>query len=96
MINEMDKDGDGSISLEEFIRVLQHKIENQYSKVQIEEAFSYVEKDNQRITKEGLQKIFLELGENLSSAEIDQMFKEVAKEDRNYVTSEELSHFLQH
>lgn len=91
MINEMDIDGNGSIQLEEFMKVMEKKLIQQYSVDEIEEAFRYLEKDNDKITKEGLKLIFSELGEELTPDEIDDMFKAVCKDNRDYVTSSELS-----
>lgn len=95
MINEMDTDGNGTIQLKEFLEVISKKISSQYSIQEIEQAFSYVDKDKQKITKQGLEKIFQELGENLGQNEINEMFQAVTKNSgRDYVTSEELSNFL--
>ena len=66
-----------------------------FTKVDVEQGLLYLEKDHDKITKEDLKQIFRELGEDLSHQEIDDMFKSVCKEDRDYVTSEELTLFLQ-
>ena len=67
--------------MNEFISVVEKKIVNQYSKEEIEEAFGYVEQEKDRITQEGLMKIFEELGEKISKAEISEMFRAVTNGD---------------
>ena len=77
MINEVDIDGNGTIDFPEFLTMMARKTKGGDSDEEIKEAFRVFDKDgNGFISSEELRQVMVNLGENLTKEEIDEMIRE--------------------
>ena len=77
MINEVDIDGNGTIDFPEFLTMMARKSMGSDSDEEIKEAFRVFDKDgNGFISSEELRQVMVNLGENLTKEEIDEMIRE--------------------
>merc|ERR1711973_919242 len=82
MVGSVDKDGNGTIDLDEFIALLRSKQTGKYAKMspedELKEAFKIFDADNNgTIDADELAKVMKALGENLNKEDIEFMIKSV-------------------
>jgi centrin-1 len=81
MLASVDKDGNGEITLDEFIQMMTGKMSERDSQEEIMKVFQLFDEEKTGfITFRNLKKICQELGENLSDEDINEMIEEA---DRN-------------
>lgn len=77
ILNEIDKDGSGSIEFDEFLSMMGRKVQQADSESELRAAFAVFDRDGSgTISAEELRNVMKSIGENLSDAEIDEMIKE--------------------
>uniref|UniRef100_A0A1B6E6U9 EF-hand domain-containing protein n=1 Tax=Clastoptera arizonana TaxID=38151 RepID=A0A1B6E6U9_9HEMI len=77
MVNEVDRDGNGTIEFNEFLQMMSRKIKVSDSEAELREAFRVFDKDNDgMISSYELRHVMTNLGEKLSDEEVDDMIKE--------------------
>ncbi|KAK0396115.1 hypothetical protein QR680_001570 [Steinernema hermaphroditum] len=77
MVNEIDEDGNGTIELEEFVRMMSRKVLESENERELREAFQVFDKDNDGyISARELSFVMCNLGEKLSEEEVIDMIKE--------------------
>ncbi|TMS35657.1 hypothetical protein L596_003015 [Steinernema carpocapsae] len=77
MVNEIDEDGNGTIELEEFVRMMSRKVLESENERELREAFQVFDKDNDGyISARELSFVMCNLGEKLSEDEVIDMIKE--------------------
>jgi len=77
MINEVDSDGDGTLSFEEFLQMMASKLAGEDDEDELAQAFKVFDKDGSgTISADELRTVMKSLGENLSNSEIDAMISE--------------------
>ena len=74
MVKCVDKDGNGTIELEEFLNMMANKVD--ISPEELHQAFNAFDKDgNGLISREELRSLSTSIGEEITEAEIDEMIK---------------------
>ena len=77
MINEVDVDGNGTIDFPEFLNLMAKKMKDTDSEQELQEAFKVFDKDgNGYISAAELRHVMTNLGEKLSTDEVDEMIRE--------------------
>lgn len=78
MINEIDADGNGTLSFDEFLKIMSPNFAHKTStETEIYEAFKIFDKDgNGFVSLDELKNILTSLGEKLTDEEINEMFKD--------------------
>ncbi|KAJ3697503.1 hypothetical protein LUZ61_001208 [Rhynchospora tenuis] len=77
MIREVDADGNGTVDFPEFLALMEKKLKETDSEDELREAFKVFDKDNNGfISASELRTVLMNLGENISDAEVDEMIKE--------------------
>ncbi|CAD5210908.1 unnamed protein product [Bursaphelenchus okinawaensis] len=77
MVNEIDEDGNGSIELEEFVKMMSRKVKDTETEKELQEAFQVFDKDNDGyISAVELRFVMMNLGEDLSEDEVCEMIRE--------------------
>lgn len=75
-MKKVDKDGSGTIELDEFMALMAEKISERNPEEELKKAFRiYDDDDSGGISFENLKKVALELGENLSNEDLLDMIK---------------------
>ncbi|NXF79648.1 CETN1 protein, partial [Sclerurus mexicanus] len=81
MISDIDKEGTGKISFDDFLAVMTQKMAEKDSKEEILKAFKLFDDDETgKISLQNLKRVAKELGENLTDEELQQM---IYQADRN-------------
>ncbi|NXC35285.1 CETN1 protein, partial [Campylorhamphus procurvoides] len=81
IISDIDKEGTGRISFDDFLAVMTQKMAEKDSKEEILKAFKLFDDDDTgKISLENLRRVAKELGENLTDEELQQM---IYQADRN-------------
>ena len=77
MINDIDKDGSGTIDFEEFLQMMTAKMGERDSKEEIMKAFRLFDDDETgKISFKNLKRVAKELGENMTDEELMEMIEE--------------------
>merc|ERR1712086_331903 len=91
MISDVDDDGSGTIGFEEFLKMMTHKILNRDPKDEILKAFRLFDDDETgAITLKNLQRVAKELGERMTTEELQEMIEE-ADRDGDGVVNDRVS-----
>ena len=74
MLNEVDTDGNGSISFDEFLALMARKMKDTDTDEEMVEAFKVFDRDgNGLIQKDELKKVMEIMGEEVTNEEIEEM-----------------------
>ncbi|KAF3338163.1 Calmodulin [Carex littledalei] len=77
MIREVDADGNGTVEFNEFLALMERKLKETDSDDELREAFRVFDKDNDGfISSSELRSVLMNLGENITDEEVDEMIKE--------------------
>ncbi|XP_078173050.1 calmodulin-like [Carex rostrata] len=77
MIREVDADGNGTVEFNEFLALMERKLKETDSDDELREAFRVFDKDNDGfISSSELRSVLMNLGENITDEDVDEMIKE--------------------
>jgi calmodulin len=95
MVNEIDKDGNGTVDFPEFLTMMSRKMKDTDSEEEIREAFRVFDKDgNGFVSAAELRHVMTKLGEKLSDEEVDEMIQAADTDGDGQVNYEEFVHML--
>lgn len=90
MIAEVDKDGSGKLSYEEFLNLMTNKMADKDTKEEILKAFRLFDEDNTgKISFRNIKKVAKDLGENLTDEELQEMIDEADRDGDGEINQEE-------
>lgn len=90
MIAEVDKDGSGKISFEDFLNLMSVKMAEKDSKEEIMKAFRLFDDDETgKISFKNLYRVAKELGENLTNEELQEMIDEADRDGDGEISQDE-------
>ncbi|XP_078049352.1 uncharacterized protein LOC144476376 isoform X2 [Augochlora pura] len=90
LIAEIDPDGLGTLSFEEFLKLMSTKMLEKDTKNEVLKAFQLFDDDNTgKITFKNLKRVARELGENLTDEELQEMIDEADKDGDGEISQEE-------
>ncbi|KAK2094581.1 Centrin-1 [Saguinus oedipus] len=90
MISEVDKEGTGKISFNDFLAVMTQKMSEKDTKEEILKAFRLFDDDETgKISFKNLKRVANELGENLTDEELQEMIDEADRDGDGEVNEEE-------
>jgi len=90
MVAEVDKDGSGKLSLDNFMVIMANKMSEKDTKEEILKAFKLFDDDETgNITFGNLRRVAKELGENLTDEELQEMIEEADRDDDGEVNQDE-------
>ncbi|EDR09945.1 uncharacterized protein LACBIDRAFT_318309 [Laccaria bicolor S238N-H82] len=77
MVNEVDKDGNGTIDFEEFLDMMSRNAVDENAEEEMRQAFLVFDKDGSgQISKSELKQVMRSLGEYLTDQEVEEMIRE--------------------
>ncbi|KAG7188921.1 hypothetical protein KM043_008522 [Ampulex compressa] len=92
---EVDPDGLGTLSFEEFLKIMAVKMSEKDSKEEILKAFHLFDSDDTgKISFKNLKKVAQELGENLTDEELQEMIDEADRDGDGEISQEEFLHVM--
>merc|ERR1712215_88418 len=95
MVNQVDKDGTGSIDFPEFLMMMSLKIDSENAEDEIREAFQVFDGDgNGFINRQELACVMSNLGESLTPAEIQGMIDEADVDGDGQINYEEFYNMM--
>lgn len=95
MVNEIDKDGNGTVDFPEFLGMMSRKMKDTDSEEEIREAFRVFDKDgNGYVSAAELRHVMTRLGEKLSDEEVEEMIRAADTDGDGQVNYEEFVHML--
>lgn len=90
MIADIDKDGTGKISFDDFLELMSIKMAEKDSKEEIMKAFRLFDDDETgKISFKNLKRVAKELGENLTDDELHEMIDEADRDGDGEINQEE-------
>ncbi|XP_067404679.1 centrin-2 isoform X2 [Emydura macquarii macquarii] len=90
MISDIDKEGTGKISFNDFLVVMTQKMAEKDSKEEILKAFKLFDDDETgKISFKNLKRVAKELGENLTDEELQEMIDEADRDGDGEVNEQE-------
>nr|XP_027798759.1 centrin-1 [Marmota flaviventris] len=90
MISEVDREGTGKISFNDFLAVMTQKMSEKDTKEEIMKAFRLFDDDETgKISFKNLKRVAAELGENLTDEELQEMIDEADRDGDGEVNEEE-------
>ena len=95
MLSEVDSDGTETIDFVEFIAFLARKCKEENKEEEMTEVFALFDKDcDKKISPQDLKLTMVAAGEQISDAEIEDIFKEYAIDKKEYLNYEEFVKFM--
>merc|ERR1719473_1026725 len=77
MVEDLDRDGDGTVDFDEFLAMMSGKIGGKDAREQLMEGFAlYDDDETGRISLSNLQRVAAELGETMGEEELQEMIDE--------------------
>ncbi|XP_036176881.1 centrin-1 [Myotis myotis] len=96
MVSEVDKEGTGRISFNDFLAVMTQKMAEKDTKEEILRAFRLFDDDETgKISFRNLKRVANELGENLNDEELQEMINEADRDGDGEVNEEEFLRIMQ-
>ncbi|EPQ04884.1 centrin-1 [Myotis yumanensis] len=96
MVSEVDKEGTGRISFDDFLAVMTQKMAEKDTKEEILRAFRLFDDDETgKISFRNLKRVANELGENLNDEELQEMINEADRDGDGEVNEEEFLRIMQ-
>lgn len=90
MVKEMDKDGDATIDLEEFMIMLAEKMNQQDGKEEMLKGFKMFDDDNTgRISFNNFKRVATDLGETLTDDQLKEILAEADEDNDGEISQEE-------
>uniref|UniRef100_A0A8D2B0J4 Calmodulin like 3 n=1 Tax=Sciurus vulgaris TaxID=55149 RepID=A0A8D2B0J4_SCIVU len=95
MVNEIDRDGNGTVDFPEFLGMMARKMKDTDSEEEIREAFRVFDKDgNGYVSAAELRHVMTRLGEKLSDEEVEEMIRAADTDGDGQVNYEEFVRML--
>ncbi|NXA45910.1 CETN2 protein, partial [Nothocercus julius] len=95
IISEIDEDGSGKINFESFLKVMTQKMAEQCSKEEILKAFKLFDRDGTgKISFEKLKLVAVEIGEDITDEELQEMIDEADLDGDGQVNKHEFLQIL--
>lgn len=95
MINEVDKEGSGKMNFNDFLTVVTHKMCEKDTKEEILKAFKLFDEDETgAISFDNLKRIAMELGDNITDEELQEMINEADRDGDGQVNEQEFLHIM--
>merc|ERR1711939_1193065 len=90
MVNDMDKDGDGTVDFKEFMILMEGKMGGKDAKDEIIKAFKLFDDDETgEVSFKNLKRVAKELGESMGDEEIQEMIDEADTDGDGEINEEE-------
>lgn len=90
MISDIDNDGDGTISFQEFLQLMTTKMSEKDTKEEILKAFKLFDDDDTGlISFKNLKRVAKELGETMTDEELQEMIDEADRDGDGEISEEE-------
>ncbi|GAB2218572.1 hypothetical protein Droror1_Dr00001799 [Drosera rotundifolia] len=95
MIADVDKDGSGAIDFDEFCHMMTAKFGERDTREELMKAFRIIDLDkNGKISASDIQRIAMELGENFTDAEVQEMIEEADQDGHGEVNVEDFMRMM--
>ncbi|XP_046394933.1 centrin-2 isoform X2 [Ischnura elegans] len=96
MISEVDKEGSGELTYDQFLQLMSKKMAEKDTKEEIMKAFRLFDDDETgKISLKNLKRVAKELGENINDEELQEMIDEADKDGDGEVNQEEFIRIMQ-
>ncbi|KAM7454533.1 hypothetical protein BLSTO_04712 [Blastocystis sp. subtype 1] len=96
LMRSVDKNGDGEVSIEEYLHALEKALLPSDANAELREAFYMYDMNNDGyITKEEFRTTMKSLGENLTEEEVDAMMSQADTNKDGKISMEEFVHLMQ-
>jgi centrin-1 len=90
MINDIDRDGSGTIDFPEFLEMMSSKMAERDPREEIMKAFRLFDDDETgKISLKNLKRVSRELGENMTDEELSEMIEEADRDGDGEINEEE-------
>merc|ERR1712010_55538 len=90
MVKEMDKDGDSTVDLEEFMLLMEEKMNSKDGKAEMMKGFKHFDSDRTgTISFNNIKKVASELGDNMTDDEIRGVIEEANRDGTGAITEKD-------
>ena len=90
IINDVDADGNGTIDFSEFVSLMARKLKDKNKEDEFAEAFKVIDRDGDGlISPDELHHVLINLGENLTAEEVDEMIREADVDGDGHINQDE-------
>lgn len=95
MISEIDREETGKMNFSDFLTVVTHKMNEKDTKEEILKAFKLFDDDETgAISFDNLKRVAMELGENITDEELQEMIDEADRDGDGQVNEQEFLHIM--